>query len=286
MLSETIASRASREAPDPGVVNRWPAALIWKSGEPAVRPIGIGDLKEAFAKGVDDFWAMPTHIALLVIIYPVAGLILARLMISHDMMHLLYPLLTGLILVGAAAAVGLYEMSRRRELGLDAGPEHALDVLKSPSIGAIGRLALVLAGMFMLWLWLADAMYVSLMGAALPTSLGDFVSKLFTTPGGRQLIVTGNLAGLMFAIVALMVSVVSFPMLVDRPVSVGTAVRASVRAVLESPGTMAIWGVFVTLALAVGALPLLLGLAVIVPVLGHATWHLYRKVVSRTETIP
>jgi len=104
---------------------------------------------------------------------------------------------------------------------------------------------------------------------------------ILTTPAGRQLIIVGNSVGFLFALVVLVTGVVSFPMLVDRNVSAATAVRTSVRAVLENPTTMAMWGLFVAGALILGALPLFFGLAIVFPVLGHATWHLYRKVVGR-----
>jgi uncharacterized membrane protein len=269
----------------PGVDLRWPASAIWRPGEPAVRSIGLSDLKEAVAKGIDDFNAMPTHAVFLGIIYAVLGLILFRLAFGYDVLPLVYPILAGFILLGPFAAIALYEVSRRREQGLDVSVGHLFEVFRSPSIGAITRLGLVLMAIFVVWLLAAQTMYAQIMGATEPASLGEFSRQILTTPAGRQLILVGNTVGFVFALLVLVISVVSFPMLVDRKVSAGTAVRTSVRAVAANPLTMAMWGLFVAVALVIGSLPLFFGLAVVFPVLGHATWHLYRRTVSVDEVI-
>jgi uncharacterized membrane protein len=264
---------------------RWPASSIWRAGEPAVRSISVHDLKDVLAKGIEDFKAVPTHAVFLGIIYALLGMVLIRLAFGGDIVPLVYPLLAGLALLGPLAAVALYEVSRRRELGLDTSVWHLGEVFHSPSIGAITRLGLLLMAIFFIWLGIAQVMYLQIMGGAEPTSLGGFLSDVLTTPAGRQLILVGNAVGFLFAVLVLVISVVSFPMLVDRDVSVGTAVRTSVRAVIANPQAMAVWGLIVAGALFLGSLPLLFGLAVVFPVLGHATWHLYRKVVSRDEVI-
>lgn len=271
--------------PQPGVDLRWPASAIWRPGEPAVYSIGLADLRDAVAKGIEDFNAVPSHAVFLGIIYAALGLILFRLSFGYDVLPLVYPMLAGLILLGPFAAIALYELSRRREQGLDVSLGHLGEVFRSPSIGAIARLGFVLLVIFFAWLAAAQIMYAQIMGGAEPASLGEFARQILTTPAGQQLIVVGNAVGLLFAILVLVISVVSFPMLVDRNVGVGTAVRTSVRAVIASPLTMAVWGLFVLAALIVGSLPLFFGLAVVFPVLGHATWHLYRKTVSVDEVI-
>jgi uncharacterized membrane protein len=271
--------------PHPGDDLRWPASAVWRPGEPAVRRIGLEDLKDAVAKGFDDFNAVPSHAVFLGIIYAVLGLILFRLAFGYDVLPLVYPMLAGSALLGPFAAVALYDLSRRRERGLDTSVWHMGEVFRSPQIGAIARLGLVLTAIFFVWLGLAQVMYVQIMGGAEPTSLREFAHQLLGTPAGRQLIVVGNAVGFLFALLVLVISVISFPMLVDRNVSVGTAVRTSVRAVIANPLTMAVWGLFVAAALLIGSLPLFFGLAVVFPVLGHATWHLYRKAVSADDVI-
>lgn len=264
---------------------RWPASSIWRAGEPAVRSIRVHDLKDVLAKGIDDFNAVPTHAVFLGVIYALLGLVLIRLMFGGNVVPLVYPLLAGSALLGPLAAVALYEVSRRRELGLDTSVWHLTEVFHSPSIGAITRLGLLLMAIFFIWLGIAQVMYVQIMGGAEPTSLGAFLHDVLTTPAGWQLILVGNAVGFLFALLVLVISVVSFPMLVDRNVSVGTAVRTSVRAVIANPVAMAVWGLIVAGSMFLGSLPLFFGLAVVFPVLGHATWHLYRKVVSREEVI-
>ena len=271
--------------PRPGVDLRWPASAVWRPGEPAVHTIGLADLRDAVAKGIEDFNAVPTHAVLLGIIYAVLGLIFFRLAFGYDVLPLVYPMLAGFALLGPFAAIVFYQLSRRREQGLDVSVGHLAEVFRSPSIGAIARLGFVLMVIFFAWLYAAQIMYAQIMGGAVPTSLGEFARQILTTPAGWQLIVVGNAVGLVFAVVVLVISVVSFPMLVDRKVSAATAVRTSVRAVIASPAAMAVWGLFVAAALIVGALPLFFGLAVAFPVLGHATWHLYRKTVSVDEVI-
>ena len=279
---ETIAAQTRVETRNqPGVDLRWPASAIWRPGEPAINVIGLADLRDALHKGIEDFKAIPSHAIFLLLIYPVVGLILFRLSFGYDILPLVFPLIAGLSLIGPLAAVGLYELSRRREQGLDSSAWHALDVLQSPSIGAIARLGLAYMAIFFAWMFAAQLIYDRIFGGTVPSSVGEFVTQVLTTPAGRQLIIVGNGVGFLFALVVLVTGVVSFPMLVDRNVSATTAVRTSVRAVLENPTTMAIWGLFVAGALILGALPLFFGLAIVFPVLGHSTWHLYRKVVGR-----
>ena len=264
---------------------RWPASAIWRPGEPTVSRIGLADLRDAVAKGIDDFKAIPSHAIFLIIVYPIVGLILFRLTFGYDMLPLIFPLIAGFALIGPVASLGLYELSRRREKGLDASAWHALDVLRSPSIGAIARLGLLLLVIFFTWLVVAQAMYVGIFGNWVPASLGEFAHRVLITPAGWHLIIVGNGCGFLFAVLVLVISVVSFPMLVDRNVGAATAVRTSVRAVLANPMTMAMWGLFVAAALVIGSLPLLFGLAIVLPILGHSTWHLYRKIVSADEVI-
>jgi uncharacterized membrane protein len=146
-------------------------------------------------------------------------------------------------------------------------------------------LGFVLMLIFVAWLGAAQVMYNQIMGSGVPASLGEFTRQVLTTDAGHQLILVGNAVGFLFAALVLVISVVSFPMLVDRKVSAATAVRTSVRAVIASPAAMAVWGLIVAAGLVLGSLPLFFGLAVVFPVLGHATWHLYRRTVSINEVI-
>jgi uncharacterized membrane protein len=247
---------------------------------PAVRRIEVADLKDVLAKGIGDFAAYRTDVMFLCIIYPVAGLLLAWLAFGYDLLQLVFPVASGFALIGPVAAVGVYEISRRREQGAEITWADAFAVVRAPAFGAILVLGLVLLAIFLLWLAAAQAIYVMTLGPEPPASVGAFARDAFTTQAGWALIVVGVGVGAVFALLVLTIGVVSFPVLLDRDVGLYSAVATSVRAVATNPGPMAVWGLIVAGALALGSIPLLLGLIVVMPVLGHATWHLYRKVVG------
>ena len=232
---------------------------------PAVRTIRFADLADVLRRGVADFSAMPTHAVFLCLIYPIVGLVLARLTLGYEVLPLLFPLAAGFALVGPFAAIGFYELSWRREQGLPISWGDAFDVLHSPSRGAIAALGFLLLAIFVIWIAIAQAIYID---------------QVFTTPAGWTLIIVGNFVGFLFAVAVLAISVVSFPLLVDRDVGAVEAVLTSARAVARNPPAMAAWGLIVAVLLVIGSLPFFLGLAVVVPVLGHSTWHLYRKLVE------
>ncbi len=247
---------------------------------PVIRRISIADLRDALWKGWQDFKVWPTHAVYLCIIYPIIGLILGGLSLGYSVLPLLFPLAAGFALLGPVAALIMYELSRRRERGEEPSISAALDVVRSPGFPAIVAIGLLLMGLFLLWLIIARELYQSLFGVyAAPDAVGSFLRQVFTTEAGWELIVYGNLIGFVFALVAFCLTVISFPMLLDRDVGAATALVTSVRAVLVNPVVMAIWGLIVAALLVLGSLPAFIGLAVVMPVLGHATWHLYRKLV-------
>jgi uncharacterized membrane protein len=249
--------------------------------EPAIRRIGLHDLRDALARGWEDFTATPTQLIFLGIIYPLVGLIAARAAAGGPLLPLLYPMVAGLSLMGPLAAIGIYELSRRRERGLDVSWVNAFDVLRSPALGAIVALGVLLCAIFVAWLFAAQLVYQATMGGLpAPASIGELAEQVFGTEAGWTLILFGNAVGFLFAVLVLTLTVVSFPLLLDRDVGLRVAVRTSVRAVLANPVTMAAWGLIVAALLVLGCLPIFVGLAVVMPLLGHATWHLYRRVVA------
>jgi uncharacterized membrane protein len=248
---------------------------------PVVRKIGVGDIWDALAQGLDDFRAMPSHLLFLGLVYPICGMVLAYVTSQQNVLQLLFPLASGFALVGPFAAIGLYEMSRRRELGLDTSWRHAFEVIRSPSIPSIIVLGLALVAIFALWLAAAQVLYALLFGPVPPASYSDFLADILSSSRGWALILIGCFIGFCFAIVSFSISVVAFPLLLDRDVGVAAAVGASVKTVIANPVTMALWGLTVTALLLIGSLPLFLGLVVVMPVLGHATWHMYRKAILR-----
>jgi uncharacterized membrane protein len=253
---------------------------VVQSAQPAIRTIGPGDLRDALAHGLADFEAMPTHVVFLCLIYPIVMLASARVYAGYDVLPLVFPLLAGYTIVGPLVAIGMYELSRRRERNLDIFRAHAFDVLKLPSVGTIAKLSALLTAIYFAWLATAWIIYGQNFGGAVPDSIVAFAHQILTTSAGLTLIVVGCGAGFIFATVVFTLSVVSFPMVLDRGVDVSTAVQTSVRAVRANPITMGMWAFIVASALLIGSLPFFVGLAIVLPVLGHATWHLYRKVVG------
>jgi uncharacterized membrane protein len=251
-----------------------------RSATPAVQRIGIHDLRWALARGMDDFGASRTDVIFLCLVYPLLGLLLARVASGYEMLPLVFPLASGFALVGPFAAVGLNEMSRRRERGLSAGWADAFAVFRSPAIGGIVLLGLILIVLFLFWLVVANAIYNLTLGPQPPASLSSFVHDVAYTRAGWTMAFVGTGLGFLLATVALTISAVSFPILLDRNVPLETAIRTSARVVAHNPRTMAAWGLIVTAGLVIGSIPVLLGLIIVMPVLGHATWHLYRRAVA------
>jgi uncharacterized membrane protein len=248
---------------------------------PIVRKIGWVDLKDALVKGFEDFLAMPSHLLFIGLLYPIFGICLAALSFTNNALPLLFPLVSGFALLGPFAAIGLYEISRRRELGVETTWRHAFDVLQSPPIPAILALGLLLMVIFLCWLTVAQMLYEALFGPVPPESYPAFLREVLTTSKGWILIVLGHALGFVFAAIVLSISVISFPLLLDRDVGAAVAVQTSIRAVLANPLMMTAWGLIVAAALILGSVPLFVGLVIVVPVLGHATWHLYRRLIER-----
>jgi uncharacterized membrane protein len=251
-----------------------------RRARPQVRRIAIADLGVVLAQGLDDFRVFRTDVIFLCVVYPVLGLVLARLAFGYGMLPLLFPLASGFALVGPFAAIGLYEMSRRRELGDQSAWPDAFGVVSAPAFGKIAVLGLLLVAIFLLWLAVAQAIYFATFGVVPPISVTGFIRDVFTTGAGWALIGIGIGVGFLFAVLVLAIGTVSFPLLVDRDVTLGTAVWTSVEALLTNPLPLALWGLIVAGGLVIGTIPLFLGLIVTLPVLGHATWHLYRRLIA------
>lgn len=247
---------------------------------PDIRKIGIADVFDALRLGWQDFNAKPSHYVFLCLIYPIAGVVLATWSSGVNMLPLLYPLASGFALLGPVAAIGLYEISRRREIGMDTSWRHAFDVRRSPALASILGLAFMLLVLFVVWLLVAQSLYTQLFGDAPATSLSELVRQVFASEQGWSLFLVGNAVGFVFAVIVLSTVVVSFPLLLERDVGAVAAIETSVRATLANPIPVAVWGLIVAAGLVIGSIPIFVGLAVIMPILGHATWHLYRKMVA------
>jgi len=250
------------------------------SPAPAVRRICGSDVWQSLREGFADFQAYRSDVIFLCATYALVGLVLARLAFGTALLPLLFPLASGFAIIGPLAAVGLYEMSRMREKGAEVGWANVFDVLKAPAIAGIAALGMILIAVFLLWLAAAWIIFDNTLGPTVPASPDAFLRDVFLTPDGQTMIVVGMGVGFLFALLAMMLSVVSFPLLLDRDTGLDTAIKTSFRAVLANPGPMALWGFLVAAILLVGMAVVFVGLVVAVPVLGHATWHLYRKLVA------
>ncbi len=246
---------------------------------PQIRKLAIDDIYAALRLGWQDFAACRSDAMFLVFLYPLIGAGMIAAAMSQHLFPLLVPMILGFAIIGPAAAVGLYGMSARREAGYVARWSDALGIIRSPAFLSVLILSLFLAILFILWLVAANMIFLRTLGPEEPASLAAFLRDVFGTQPGRIMAVSGMAIGGLFALVAFAVSFISFPMLLDRHVGVPVAVVTSLRAVRQNLRIALLWGGMVGTALVIGAIPFFVGLIVVVPVLGHATWHLYRRIV-------
>ncbi len=248
-----------------------------------IRKIGLEDLKISLRRGVDDFAAFRSDVIFICVVYPITGLLLMWFAFDRNLLPLLLPLISGFALIGPVAAVGLYEMSRRRERGETPGWGSMFKVIESPSAMPIMILGVGLLGLFLVWMLTAWIIYAATLGPEPPASIGAFIADIFGTAAGWTMLIVGTGIGFLFAVAVLSMSVISFPLLLDRHVGVRAALKASLRLSRENPVTVAIWGLIVAASLIASALTLFVGLIFALPILGHATWHLYRRATLAKE---
>ncbi|MGF1502585.1 MAG: DUF2189 domain-containing protein [Paracoccaceae bacterium] len=246
-----------------------------------VNRIGVADLRAALAAGWDDFLAKPTHHLVLFLLYPIVGAVLSFAAFDYNLMPLVFPLIAGFAILAPVTAVGLYELSRRREAGLTIDFFDMFAVFRSPSLPGILLVAVMLTLLFVVWVTTAQQIVYLTIGRETPAGIGAFIEQVTTTEGGWVMLLLGNAIGGVFAIVGAAIAVFSLPLLVDGERSGFAAIWTSLRAVGRNPLVFVAWGIVVAVTLAVSMVPLFVGLLVTLPWLGHATWHLYRRTITR-----
>lgn len=248
--------------------------------EPKIQTIGMNDVRAALSLGWQDVLHFRSDVLALVVIYPMIGFALAFLAFEQALLPMLFPMAAGFALLGPVASIGMYEISRQNEENGTASWGSALAALRSRVVGPVMMLGLFMLGWFMLWMAAAFAIFSATLGPAMPTGTLTFLSDVFTTSAGWMMIVFGMGVGAFFAVIVLFVSAIGFPMLIDRPVGLPIAVATSIKAVRQNLRPMLAWGMIVSALLAIATIPVFLGLILVLPWLGHATWHLYRMVIS------
>jgi len=247
---------------------------------PVARRIDKDDIRLALRAGYEDFKAMRTDVLTVILLYPIVGAILATFALHANLVHLVFPLASGFLLLGPMAAVGLYEMSRRREAGEPVGMGTFFSVLRPQIIGPVAALGIILMVFFIAWMIAAQAIFASTIGSASALTVNEFLSATLSTSAGHTMIVVGIGVGLVFALIVLSLFIVAFPMMIDRKASVAEAMTTSLALTRKNPVTVFTWGVIVAVLMVLGMVPLLIGLAVVLPILGHASWHFYRRAVA------
>ena len=256
------------------------AAAAHLGRQPKVRHIDGRDIAEALAAGLADFRAAPLYGLFFGGVYAVGGLFLVWLTFWTGLGYLTYPFAAGFALIGPFVAVGCYEVSRRREAGLPLDPRGVFGVVFDQSRRELGWMAFVTLFVFILWMYQVRILLVLCLGFKSFVTAEEFLRVVTTTPEGLLFLGLGHVDGAILAFVTFTLTVVSFPLLLDRDVDFITAMITSVKAVVTNPKTMIAWAAIVTALMMLAILPTFLGLFVVMPVLGHTTWHLYRRLVE------
>ena len=235
-------------------------------------------------QGIRDFRAAPQYGLFFGAFYAVAGWLMIGLAYYLEFPYLVYPLGTGFALFAPFAATGLYDVSRRLEQGEPLNWNAVLGSIKAVSGRELAWMAVVTVFTVIIWLDIAAFLFFAFMGFGGGMS-DNLINEILTTSRGWVFLAIGNIVGAILAALVFSYSAVSFPMLYDRNVDFVTAMVTSVKAVLKNPWPMAIWAIIIAVHLALSLVSLFAGLVIVLPILGHTTWHIYRKVVGPAEDV-
>ncbi|MDX2205514.1 MAG: DUF2189 domain-containing protein [Hyphomicrobiaceae bacterium] len=251
--------------------------------DPVVRPVTAADIADALGKGMRDFQAAPTFGLVLGGLYALGGIVIVLSLTALGLTYLAYPLATGFALIGPFVAAGLYEVSRR----LETREAISLGAIwrRVRSRGEIGWMAFVTVFIFIMWMYQVRFLMALFLGLnASFSTLSEFFTVVLTTTEGLLFLAVGNVVGALLSLLLFSLTVISFPLVLDRDVDCVTAMITSIRTVAASPVPMLAWAFLIGTLLVLSALPFFLGLLVTLPVLGHATWHLYRRAIAPEGT--
>jgi len=247
--------------------------------DPVVRKVTTADVAEALAMGMRDFQAAPRFGLLFGGLYTLGGMVIVLCLTALGMTYLAYPLATGFALIGPFVAGGLYEVSRRRETGEPITLAAIWGRVRSRT--EIGWMAFVSVFIFIVWMYQVRLLMALFLGFnASFASLAEFLTVVLTTNEGLLFLAVGNVIGAALALTLFSLTVISFPLVLERDVDIVTAMITSIRTVAASPLVMIGWALVIAVLMVISVLPFFLGLIVTLPVLGHATWHLYRRAVA------
>lgn len=251
--------------------------------DPEVRAIKFGDIVESLVHGLRDLQAAPRYGLAFGLLYTLGGMAIVACLSALKMTYLAYPLAAGFAILGPFVAVGLYQVSRDLAAGTPLSFRRLWSIVANRR--EVGWMAFVVGFFFVIWMYQVRLLLALFLGnAGSFASLNEFLQIVFSTTEGVLFLVVGNVIGVALSLILFSITVVSFPLVLDRDVDFVTAMITSVRAVAMNPVPMLGWAAIVVALLVISTLPLFLGLVVSVPILGHATWHLYRKLVVPADT--
>lgn len=247
-----------------------------------INTIGFSDVGAAVVAGFRDFTSAPVYGLFFGGFYALAGWLILTVVLVLDLQFLAYPIAAGFALIAPFIASGIYEVSRRQEAGMALSWGAVFGAIKGSGARDLGWMAVVTTFMMVIWIEMATVIYLLFFGLR-PLDWPELVVAVTGTGNGLLFLLIGNVAGAILGMTVFSLSAVSFPLLLDRDIDFVTAMITSVRSVLANPAPMVLWAAGIAVGLAMSLLSVFVGLFVILPVLGHATWHMYRRLIPSGE---
>lgn len=251
--------------------------------QPGVQTLMLGDITASLRAGLSDYWAHPVMSSFFGLFYAVFGILFVWCLIWLGKIWMIIPAMVGFPLVAPFAAAGLYEMSRRRQMGNAFGWGEILMVMADQRKREMGWMAFVTLFVFWVWMYQVRLWLAVILQDASFSDLDGFLQTVFFTLEGWTFLTVGTCAGAFLSTVLFSVTVVSMPMLLDREVDFVTAMLTSVRVVAQNPAVMLSWAAIISVTMILSLIPWFLGLIFTLPVLGHTTWHLYQRAVAADQ---